>query len=46
VPVLTATNADKYRQALGEAFEAKGPIIVEALVGPDEYDGLLLRGNR
>lgn len=46
VPVLTASNADEYRRALNKAFEAKGPIIVEALVDPDEYDGLLLRGNR
>ena len=46
VPVLTASSADKYRLALDEAFKAKGPVIVEALVDPDEYDGLLLRGNR
>lgn len=46
VPVLIASNADTYRLALDEAFAAKGPIIVEALVDPDEYDGLLLRGNR
>jgi acetolactate synthase-1/2/3 large subunit len=46
VPVLTASNADKYRLALDEAFQAQGPIIVEALVDPDEYNGLLLRGNR
>jgi acetolactate synthase-1/2/3 large subunit len=46
VPVLTVSTADAYRRALDEAFEAKGPIIVEALVGPEEYDGLLLKGNR
>ncbi len=46
VPVLTASSADKYRLALDEAFKAKGPVIIEALVDPDEYDGLLLRGNR
>ncbi|KPJ78322.1 MAG: acetolactate synthase [Deltaproteobacteria bacterium SG8_13] len=45
-PVLTASNAGEYRRALDEAFEASGPVIVEALVDPDEYDGLLLRGNR
>ena len=46
VPVLSASSADAYRRALDEAFAANGPIIIEALVAPDEYDGLLLRGNR
>lgn len=46
VPVMTASNADQYRKALSEAFAAKGPVIVEANVSPDEYDELLLRGNR
>ena len=46
VPVLTARNADQYRRALSTAFEAEGPVIVEALVDPSEYDELLLRGNR
>ena len=44
VPVLTVSTAQDYRRALEEAFGAQGPIIVEALVAPDEYDDLLLRG--
>lgn len=46
VPVLAAQNADEYRLALAKAFDADGPVIVETLVEPDEYDCLLLRGNR
>ncbi len=46
VPVLTVSTAEDYRRALNEAFGAQGPVIVEALVPPDEYDDLLLRGNR
>lgn len=46
VPVLTACNADQYCTALNAAFDAEGPIIVEALVDAAEYDGLLLKGNR
>ena len=45
-PVLTASSQEEYRQALDRAFGARGPIIVEALVDPDEYDSLLLKGNR
>jgi acetolactate synthase-1/2/3 large subunit len=46
VPVLTVTNTEDYRRALEEAFGAQSPIIVEVVVAPDEYDDLLLRGNR
>lgn len=46
VPVLTASNTADYLMALNAAFEAKGPTIVEVLVDPEEYEGLLLRGNR
>jgi acetolactate synthase-1/2/3 large subunit len=45
VPVITAGTADQLRRALSKAFATKGPVIVEALVSPDEYDALLLRGN-
>jgi acetolactate synthase-1/2/3 large subunit len=45
VPVLTASNTADYLKALNAAFEAKGPTVVEALVDPEEYEGVLLRGN-
>jgi acetolactate synthase-1/2/3 large subunit len=45
VPVLTASTVEEYRMVLEKAFSAQGPVIVEVLVDPDEYDQLLLRGN-
>jgi acetolactate synthase-1/2/3 large subunit len=45
VPVFTASNTDEYRSALDKAFSVRKPVIVEALVDPDEYDQVLLRGH-
>ena len=46
VPVLEARDAASYREALGEAFAAGGPVIVEAFIDPREYNELVLKGNR
>ena len=46
VPVLEARDAASYRAALGEAFAAGGPVIVEAFIDPREYNELVLKGNR
>lgn len=45
IPVLSASTVEEYRPALEKAFTAQGPVIVEVLIDPDEYDQLLLRGN-
>ena len=46
VPVIAATSRDEYERALTEAFDAEGPVIVEAFVETGDYDRLVLRGNR
>jgi acetolactate synthase-1/2/3 large subunit len=46
VPVFQARDAASYREALGEAFAAGGPAIVEAFVDPRQYDDLVLKGDR
>jgi len=46
VPVLEARTANEYRTALNKAFDADGPVIVEALVDTREYDDLILKGNQ
>lgn len=46
VPVIKADNPDTYRSALQEAFQADGPVIVEALLDSREYDALVLRKGK
>ena len=46
VPVLQAHDAASYRAALGKAFAAGGPVIVEAFVDPREYAELVLKGDK
>ena len=46
VPVLPARNREEYSAALDEAFASSGPVIVEAFVKREDYQGLILRGNR
>jgi len=46
VPVFTARNAEKYDQALKNAFAADGPVIVEAFVDTEDYEKLVLKGNK
>jgi len=46
VPVFQVNTCSSYQKALEEAFSAKGPVIVEAVVDGDEYDQLLLQPNK
>lgn len=46
VPVVTVDNPDALRTALGEAFAADGPRIVEALIDSREYDDLVLHKDK
>jgi acetolactate synthase-1/2/3 large subunit len=46
VPVISAANLDDYRTALQTAFAAKGPVVVEAFIDGEDYDGLILRNHR
>lgn len=46
VPVLQAEDVIQYQNALNNAFSADGPMIIEAYVSADEYNELLLTGNR
>jgi acetolactate synthase-1/2/3 large subunit len=46
VPVLQAVDLIQYQNALKKAFSADGPMIIEAYVSADEYDELLLTGNK
>ena len=42
-PVLTVQSQREYQQALYEAFAAERPIIIEARVDTEDYNGLLLK---
>lgn len=42
VPVMTASDRDSFESTLKKAFEADGPVIVEAQVSSAEYDALVL----
>ena len=46
VPVQTAVNQEEFRLALGRAFKADGPVIVEALISSREYDQLVLKRDK
>jgi len=46
VPVLSAKDADSYRQALEQAFKTDGPVLVEAVIDSTEYDGLILKKHK
>jgi acetolactate synthase-1/2/3 large subunit len=46
VPVLQAVDLIQYQNALSKAFSANGPMIIEAYVSAEEYDELLLTGNK
>ena len=46
VPVVTVDDAREYDQALAQAFAQPGPVIVEVIVGIEDYQELVLRGNR
>ena len=44
--VYTAKNSSEFHNALEKAFDEKGPVIIEAIIDPQEYDELVLKGNR
>ena len=46
VPVISVADAREYDQALQLAFSQAGPVIVEVPVGIEDYQELVLRGNR
>lgn len=46
VPVLRADDRESFRKALGQAFAAGGPVIVEAVISSREYDDLVLKKDK
>jgi len=44
VPVFRAENREEYRKSLQKAFDASGPVVIEALTDGNEYDDLVLPG--
>lgn len=46
VPVLPAHNIKEYQAALDKAFAADGPVIIEAFVNKEDYEELILKGNK
>lgn len=46
VPVVKAFDKKEFGQALEDAFEQDGPIIVEAILDSREYDDLVLRKDK
>ncbi len=46
VPVFPAKTIEEYQKALDLAFENEGPVVIEAFINPQEYDELVLKGNR
>ncbi len=45
-PVTTAADAPAFRAQLEAAFQADGPVIVEALIDSREYDDVVLRKDK
>lgn len=46
VPVKLATDASELANELDAAFQADGPVIVEAIIDSSEYDNLVLRKDK
>lgn len=46
VPVLTASTVAEVHDAVAQGLKAEGPVIVEALVDPSEYDAVILRPHK
>jgi acetolactate synthase I/II/III large subunit len=46
VPVMTASTVAEVHDAVAQGLKATGPVIVEALVDPSEYDGVILRSHK
>ncbi len=46
VPVFTARDAQQYDHSLTKAFAVDGPAIIEVFVDIEEYEELILKGNK
>lgn len=46
VPAITATSVDEVHAAIAQGLRATGPVIVEAMVDPSEYEELILRPHK
>ncbi|TRX57448.1 thiamine pyrophosphate-binding protein [Thalassomonas sp. M1454] len=44
--VITAKDSIEFELALEQAFASDGPVIVEALLDPKEYDSLVLKADK
>jgi hypothetical protein len=43
---MTASTVAEVHDAVAQGLKATGPVIVEALVDPSEYDGVILRSHK
>ncbi len=46
IPVMTASDPKTYQAALDKAFALSGPVIIQARITSNEYDDLVLKGNK
>jgi acetolactate synthase-1/2/3 large subunit len=46
VPVLAASDARAFHEAFESALTMAGPVIVEAVVDPNEYDTMILKPHK
>jgi len=46
VPMLSVKDTDSYRKALEKAFLMDGPVVIEAIIDPSEYDDLILKKHK
>jgi acetolactate synthase-1/2/3 large subunit len=46
VPVVTANDPRAFHEAFATALTMSGPVIVEAVVDPDEYDTMILKPHK
>ncbi len=46
VPVIQATNATEFDQALDTAFAADGPTVVQAIIDPSDYKRLIMKKHK
>jgi hypothetical protein len=44
--VLTANNPAAFHEAFATALTMAGPVIVEAMVDPNEYDTMILKPHK
>jgi thiamine pyrophosphate-dependent acetolactate synthase large subunit-like protein len=46
VPVVTANDPQAFHEAFATALTMSGPVIVEAVVDPNEYDTMILKPHK